>query len=185
MTGTKLANRYARSLVLLAIERNELEQVNEDMKLISETCHANRELVVLLKSPVIKTDKKKAILHELFAAKIGKTTLAFMDIITSKRRESYIEKIAEEFTTQYKETNKITTAVITTTVPLDTPLKDKIMKLVKDKTKQEVELVERIDEKLVGGFILRIGDTQIDDSIQRKLVELKKNFRENPYVREF
>lgn len=185
MTGTKLSSRYSRSLLLLAIERGELNQVFEDMKLIAKTCHENRELVILLRSPIIKTDKKSVILHELFADKISKTSMAFIEIITNKRREYFLEKIAEEFTNQYKENNNIATATVTTTLKLDSSLREKILTLVKNKTKQEVELIERIDEKLIGGFVLRIGDTQIDASIHRKLSDLKKNFSENPYVKEF
>lgn len=185
MTGTKLASRYSRSLLQLAIERGELEQVFSDMKLIAKICKENKDLTILLRSPIIKTDKKRAILHEIFGSHIGKTSFAFIDIITGKRREYFLEKIAEEFTSQYKENNKITTATVTTTMKLDSSLREKILALVRDKTKQEVELIERVDEKLIGGFILRIGDTQIDSSIQRKLNDLRKNFSENPYVKEF
>ena len=185
MTGTKLASRYSRSLLLLAIERGEVEQVFNDMKLIARVCNENRDLTVLLRSPIIKTDKKRAILREIFGNHIGKTALSFIEIITNKRREYFLEKIAEEFTVQYKENNKITTATVTTTMKLDTGLREKILVLIKNQTKQEVDLIECVDEKLIGGFILRIGDTQIDASIQRKLNDLRKNFNENPYVREF
>lgn len=185
MTGTKLASRYSRSLLLLAIERGEVEQVFRDMKLIARTCNENKELTILLRSPIIKTDKKKAILRQIFEQQIGKTSQAFIEIIANKRREYFLEKIAEEFTHQYKENKNIATATVTTTVPLDPELREKIMALVKNKTKQEVELIEKTDDKLIGGFVLRIGDTQIDSSIQRKLNDLKKNFSENPYVKEF
>lgn len=185
MTGTKLSARYSRSLLLLAIERGELDQVFNDMKLISKTCSENRDLTILLRSPIIKTDKKRNILREIFADKISGTSLAFIEIITNKRREYFLEKIAEEFTHQYKQNSNITTAIVTTTAQLDGSLKEKIMTLVKNKTRQEVELIERVDEKLIGGFILRIGDNQIDASIHRKLSDLKKSFSENPYVKEF
>ena len=185
MTGTKLASRYSRSLLLIAIERGEVEQVFNDMKLVAKTCSENRDLTVLLRSPIIKTDKKRSILREIFGNKISKTSLAFIEIITNKRREYFLWKIAEEFANQYKENKKITTATVTSTMKLDTVLKEKILALIKNKTKQEVDLIEKTDEKLIGGFILRIGDTQIDVSIQRKLNDLKKSFSENPYVKEF
>lgn len=185
MTGVKLSARYSKSLLLLAIERGELDQVFSDMQLVAKTCNENRDLVLLLRSPIIKTDKKRDVLREIFGDKINKTSLAFIEIITNKRREYFLEKIAEEFTRQYKENNRIATATVTTTVKLDEGLKEKIMALVKNQTRQDVELIERIDEKLIGGFILRIGDTQIDASIHRKLIDLKKSFSENPYVKEF
>ena len=185
MTGTKLASRYSRSLLLLAIERGEVEQVFNDMKLVAKTCSENRDLKVLLRSPIIKTDKKTSILREIFESRIGKTSLAFIEIITNKRREYYLENIAQEFTNQYKENKKITTAILTTAVKIDESLKEKILVLVKNQTKQDVDLIEKLDEKLIGGFILRIGDTQIDSSINRKLYDLRKSFSENPYVKDF
>lgn len=185
MTGTKLASRYSRSLILLAIERGELNEVFSDMKLIAKTCRENRELALLLRSPIIKTDKKRNILHAIFGDKINRTSQGFLDIITNKRREFYLEKIAEAFAEQYKQTNHIVTATVTTTMPLDKTLKEKILELVNSKTNQGVELIEKTDDKLIGGFVLRIGDNQIDSSIQRKLNDLRKNFSENPYVKEF
>ncbi len=185
MTGTKLASRYSRSLLLLAIERGELDQVFADMKLISKTCRENKDLSVLLRSPIIKTDKKKAILREIFENKISKTSMAFVEIITGKRREYFLEKIAEEFTSQYKENNKITTAIFTSPIKIDSNAREKIMHFIQNHSKQEVDLIEKLDEKLIGGFILRIGDTQFDASIQRKLNDLKKSFSKNPYVKDF
>lgn len=185
MTGTKLATRYAKSLLLLAVERGEVEQVFADMKLVSETCDHNKELQILLRSPIIKTDKKKSILREIFSAHIGKTSMAFIEIISNKRREYFLEHIADEFIIQYKENKHIATATVTSAFPLDASMKEKILALVRKGSQQEVDLIEKIDEKLIGGFILRIGDEQIDSSIQRRLNDLKKNFSENPYVKEF
>lgn len=185
MTGVKLASRYSRSLLLLAIERGELEEVYNDMKLVANTCSENKDFTVLLRSPIIKTDKKRSILREIFAGKINKTSMAFLEIITNKRREYFLEKIAVEFLSQYKENKKITSATVTTSVKLDNDLKEKILALIKNQMKQDVDLVELVDEKLIGGFILRIGDTQIDSSIQRRLNDLRKSFKENPYVKEF
>ena len=185
MTGVKLANRYSRSLLLLAMERGELEQVYNDMKLVSQTCSENKDLTVLLRSPIIKTDKKRAILHEIFGSSIGKTSMGFIEIITNKRREYFLEKIAEEFLSQYKENNRITTATVTTGKKLDSSLKEKILALIKNQNTAEVDLIEKLDENLIGGFVLRIGDNQIDASIQRKLNDLKKEFNQNPYLKGF
>lgn len=185
MLGTKLANRYAKSLLQLAIERGEVEQVYADMNLVAKTCKENKDLALLLRSPIIKTDKKRNILIEIFSEKLGKTAMSFIEIITNKKREYFLEKIADEFSVQYKANKNITTATVTTTLQLDKNLKEKILVLIKNKTKSEVDLIEKTDEKLIGGFILRIGDTQIDSSIQRKLNDLKKSFSENPFVKEF
>ena len=149
------------------------------------TCRENRELHVLLKSPVVKTDKKQEILKEIFGSKIEKMTAEFIDIICTKRREMYIEEIAEEFTEQYKEYKNILTAIVTTAFGLDDELRKKVLDVVKKSYNSEVELVEKIDKDLIGGFIIRVGDKQDDTSIARKLRALHRAFNENPYVKDF
>jgi F-type H+-transporting ATPase subunit delta len=185
MEGTRVAARYAKSFLDLTMEQGILEQAYADMKLIAEVAAENPELISLLKSPIIKTDKKQAILIEIFGSKINKVTAAYLRLITSRRRETYLPEVAQEFINQYKEKKRILTAVIITANGIDDNIRQKVMDLVKDSTSTEVILQEKINKALIGGFILRIGDKQVDASIARKLNNLKRNFKENPFVKEF
>lgn len=185
MRDTIVASRYAKSLLDLALEQGQLEQVHADMKLISETCKNHKELSIFLKSPVIGPDKKKAVLKELFLGKVSPMTEGFIILMANHRRESYFEAIASSFLNQYKNHKKILTAVITTAVGLDDSLRAQVLDMVKKETQSEVELVEKIDKGLIGGFVLRVGDKQVDASILRQLNDLRKDFSENPYVKEF
>jgi F-type H+-transporting ATPase subunit delta len=139
----------------------------------------------MLESPVIKTYKKQAILHEVFGGKISDMTMKFLDILTTKRREGYIDDIANAFVDQYKNHKKILTAVITSVSGIDDETRKRVMELVKEKAEGEVERIEKIDKRLIGGFKLSVGDNTIDASILRKLNDLRKNFAENPFVKEF
>lgn len=177
-----VASRYAKSLIDLAVETKQLEAVREDMRLIKQVCQENREFVIMLESPVVKTDKKMAIFKSVFGGKISVTTQSFLDIIAKKRREGYIDNIAFAFDEQYKAFKNITSAVITTAVKLDDATKKKVLEIVKQQYKGEIELVEKTDKNLIGGFVLTINDKQIDTSIRRKLNDLKKNFSGNLYV---
>lgn len=177
-----VASRYAKSLIDLAVETKQLEEVREDMRLIKQVCRENREFVTMLESPVVKTDKKMAIFKSVFGGKISVTTQAFLDIIAKKRREGYIDNIAYSFDEQYKAFMNITSAVITTAIKLDDATKSKVMEIVKQHYKGEIELQEKIDKSLIGGFVLTVNDKQIDTSIRKKLNELKKNFSGNLYV---
>lgn len=177
-----VASRYAKSLIDLAVETKQLEEVASDMRLIKEVCKDNRDFVVLLESPVVKTDKKMAIFKSVFGGKISVTTSTFLDLIALKRREGYIDDIAYSFDEQYKAFKNITTAVISTAVPLDAATKSKIIDIVKKKATGEVELIEKIDKSLIGGFILTVNDKQVDSSIKRKLNDLRKGFSTNLYV---
>lgn len=184
MIETRVSYRYAKSLIDLSLEKGQLEQVREDMLLVFETIHASHELSIMLKSPIIKTDKKQEILKAIFGGKIGVISSEFIDIITRKRREFELEGIAESFLNQYKKNKQILTAVITTASGLDKSLREKVMQIVKGSTKSEVVLEEKINKDLIGGFILRVGDQQVDASILRQIKNLDRSFSENPYVRE-
>jgi F-type H+-transporting ATPase subunit delta len=90
MIVAPVAYRYARSLMELAQEKGVLAGVHEDMRLVGSTCAANRELVVLLNSPVVKADKKDRILEQVFAGKVGQLTATFMGILVRKGREASV-----------------------------------------------------------------------------------------------
>jgi F-type H+-transporting ATPase subunit delta len=185
MEGTRVAARYAKSFIDLTMEQGLLEQAYADMKLVAEVAAENPELISLLKSPIIKTDKKQAVLKEIFGSKINKVTSAYLQLITGRRRETYLPQVAEEFINQYKEKKKILTAVIITANGIDDNIRQRVMDLVKDSSNTEVVLQEKINKAIIGGFILRVGDKQVDASIARKLNNLKRDFKENPFVKEF
>jgi len=171
-----VASRYAKSLIDLAIESNQLEAVRNDMKLISQVCSQNADFNTLLESPVVKTDKKQAIFKSIFDGKVTQITSSFLNLIAVKRRESYINVIAKSFDEQYKIFLNITSATVHSAVALDDKLKSEILNLIKQTLKGTVELTQKVDSTLIGGFVLTINDTQIDQSVKRKLNDLKKNF---------
>ena len=184
MQGTRVASRYAKSFIDLTTEQGVLEQAYNDMKSILAICESNHDFVNFLKSPLIKTDKKQAVLKQIFDGKLNKVTDAYIQLITSKKREIYLAEIAAEFVNQYKEKKKILTAVITTAKGIDDVIRKEIMEIVKGTGNSEVVLQEKINKDIIGGFILRIGDKQVDASISRKLNNLKRSFKENPFIKE-
>lgn len=167
------ATRYAKSLMDLATEASSLDVVKDDMKAIAQVCAENHDFLLFLKSPVIKTDKKIEILKNLFDGKVSKLSLSFLNLITSKNREAFIPEIAKAFEEQYKQRKNIFTAVVTSARGLDAVTKQKVTDLVKAQMNGEVELIEKVDPNTIGGFILKIGDKQIDKSVARQLNSLK------------
>lgn len=185
MQETKSAIRYARALFSLAIERKELEEVSSDMTLINKTIQENRELAVMLKSPIIKSDKKETVIRLVFENKIGKTTSAFLDLIIKKRREMYVEDIARQFVILHLENNGVEEALLVTAYPADTALKASVVALVEKNTGNKVVLEEKVDPSLLGGFILRYGDKQFDTSLEREFQLLRREFNKNLYVKDY
>lgn len=186
MADSRVASRYVKSLLSLAVEQNALEVVHSDMQMFDQACRTNREFLMMLKSPIIKHEKKKDVLEALFKGKVNPLTLSIIDILTRKNREPLLPAIAHEFHNAYNEYKGIEKATITTTIAVDAKLKGEIEAIVKKlSSKKLVELDEKIDKELVGGFVLNVGDRQIDASVKSKLKSLKVKFSENPYIKEF
>ena len=185
MTESKVARRYAKSLLGLATEKNITEKVFSDMQLIASTCHHCRDLALLMKTPIVNTDKKEAVIKEVFSGKIDVLTLAFMDLMTKKGREGYLEEIAQEYINIYKESVGVKVAYVTTAIPLDASTREQILDIIKNMKGNKIELVETVNNKIIGGFVLRIGDEQYDSSVIKKLRQLKNEFDDNLYIKEY
>ncbi|MCC9135861.1 ATP synthase F1 subunit delta [Pontibacter silvestris] len=182
MSEIRVASRYAKSLIELASERNELENVHKDMQQFSKVVSQNRELHLLLRNPIVKSDKKLAIINAIFSGRVQELTLAFFKIVARKNRESVLEFIATEFEKQYNELKGIQTAKVISAIPLTPGLREQLGQKLVAETGQTIELEEIIDPSLIGGFVLRVGDKQIDSSVKHSLLKLKNNFKDNPYI---
>jgi F-type H+-transporting ATPase subunit delta len=146
---------------------------------VQSVCENSKEFITFLKSPIIKADKKVSTLKAIFDGKINAITSGFLTIVANKRRESVIPQMAESFIEQYKVQKNILTAVITSAKGLDETTKQQALALVKAQLNGEIELVEKIDTNVIGGFILKIGDKQLDKSVARQLSNLKKQLTTN------
>ena len=162
MSETRIASRYAKPLLELAVERNCLEEVAKDMTAFTALCHSNRDFTLMLKNPVLGHLNKLVILKKIFTGKVNDLTLSIFDIISRKNREAYLPAIAKEFHRQYNVMKGIAEATITTVVPLNAELKKEVTAVVKNITgKEGVELTEKIDDSIIGGFILKTGKLMI------------------------
>jgi len=186
MAESRASSRYVKSLLGLAVEQGALEQVHDDMVLLDRVCEENRAFVLMLKNPIIKHGKKREILQKLFAGKVHSLTMAIFDIITRKNREAILPAIANEFHQAYNVYKNISKATVTTAIPIDDELRSQFESMVKNISKKDkVELKEKVDTEMIGGFILDVGDKQIDASLKNKLKMLKVNLSHNPYIKEF
>ena len=186
MANSRAASRYIKSLLGLAIEKGVLEEVNQDMQLFAKVCKENKSFGLLLKSPIIKHDKKREILDKIFKGKVNPLTLSIFDILTQKNREPLLPAIATDFHAAYNAYKGVSKATVTTAVPLDGKLRAELEQMVKTlSNKKQVELAEIVDPELIGGFILNVGDKQIDASVRSKLNTLKLNLSQNSYVKGF
>lgn len=179
MSNQSVAYRYAKSLIDLAEERGITETVATDIKFFGQTIDENRALELALQSPVIKHYKKLAILEALFKTRVSPTTYTIFEIITRKNREAILPAIAEEFQRQYDLMKGIQKARVTSVVPLTDAQRKQLIEQVVRETGRIVELQEKLDPRLIGGYILRVGDSQVDASIRTRLNDLKVSFLRN------
>jgi F-type H+-transporting ATPase subunit delta len=184
MPNPRLAHRYAKSLVDLSIEKNQLEIVYEDMKYLQSVCKASKEFAILLQSPIITADKKTRILEVVGnAGKVGELTTAFNKLLIVKGRESDLPEIADAFVEQYNAIKGIHKVKLTTAIELSDDLKKSISdKAAKEGGLGNVELETKVDESLIGGFVLEFNNNLVDASIARDLRDIKKQFAKNVYV---
>lgn len=177
MSEIKVASRYAKSLIDLSVENNALESSYNDMVLFEKVVDETPELEAILKNPIVPLDKKTGILNGIFADKVGKLTITFFKIVISKGRSAILFATAKQFVQQYNQIKGIVTADVTTATALSPAAKEQIVAIVKRELgANQVIVKEKINEKLIGGFILKVGDKQFDASIASGLSKLKKEF---------
>lgn len=181
----RVAKRYAKALFDLATEKNSLDSVYNDINLVNDCISSSRDLSLLLKTPIVTSDRKEKVMDSLFGGKVNELTHAYIKLIVGKGRESAIPEIANQFIQKYKDQKGITTANVTSAVPLHHETKSAIIKLIEDATKKQVELIDKVDADMIGGYIIKVGDRQFDTSINRKLQELKREFSENIYLKDY
>jgi F-type H+-transporting ATPase subunit delta len=182
MHETRVASRYAKSLLEFAKEKGIVEEIKNDMSLFVSVCEENTALLRTLKNPIIPHAKKRDILNAIFIKKFNKVTGLFFDIISKKNREGYLYDICKAFINQYRELKGLVKANVVTTTPLTEDQRVNFISMVAKMTGKKAELFETIDGDIIGGFILTVGDLQIDESIKSKLTQLKSSFSYNPYL---
>jgi len=180
MSDFRVANRYAKSLFDLAIELKKLDGIYNDMVLVEKVCQENRSLVTMLMNPIVRYDIKLRVLEQVFGKQVNKATMAFFSLICRKNRAQILPACSEVFITLYHENMGIIRSTVTSAVTLSEATKKDFQSIISKATKKQVELEAKTDTSLIGGYILCIGDLQVDDSIKTKLNELRRELKGRP-----
>ena len=165
----------------MAKDKNSAEAVEKDMHTISQTVLNSRDLENMLTSPVVKNSIKKSALLEIFK-NIDGITKGAIDILLENGRINILHLVARQYIIQYNEMNNVQQAVVTTAVPLNKELEAAVLSKVKELTGSKASIKNVIDEDIIGGFVLRVGDLQYDASVARNLTRLKRELKDNTYV---
>lgn len=177
MLNLKVAAQYAKFLLKQANESDVLEYIYRDVLFFKRVIEENRHLLKTLQSPIISNQKKMSILNELFKNRVHKLTLNFFRLISHAKNEAILPTIVDLFLKHYYKHKHIKTASITTTFKLSEDLINHFKDLVRSFAPcKEVILTEYINPSIQGGFILRLEDQQIDNSLATKFYKLRKQF---------
>jgi len=183
MPNPRLASRYAKSLIDLSIERNQLEQVYTDMQWLQQLTKKNRDYVNFLRIPIINADKKIKITEAVTAGQVGELTRAFTKLLINKGRESNFPEIITSFISQYKLHKNIHTIKLTTATPVTEEVKNAIMSQIRKTSSMEnIEMEMAINEDLIGGFVLQSGDKLLDASVAYDLKSIARQFENNDFI---
>ncbi len=184
MLNPRLAGRYAKSLIDLAVERNQLEQVHEDMQYMHALIKASREFASLLRSPVVPNDTKARAITAVTKGNLSELSAAFINLLVTKNREYYLVDIVEAAIDQYNTIKGIHKVKLTTAVPVSDDVKTAIInKIKRDTSIENILLDTQVKEELIGGFVLEFNNNLVDASVLRDLRDVKKQFAENVYVK--
>lgn len=173
MKSTKSAGRYAKALLELALDLKKIEVIESNMQQILTVAEEAHDFQVFLNSPLIKVDKKIEVINSIFG-NFDALSISFLELVANNGRESYITEIAHSFLNQLKEHRGIVPVTIISAQKLDAKTKEQITSKISASIQGTLEITENVDESLIGGFIVRMGDHQIDASVSNQLNRLKQ-----------
>lgn len=175
MNQSKIAVRYAKAFFELAQEKKQLDIIKTDIEAVAVAC-SQSDILLLLESPVVKTAQKKDLFEQIFKGKVNDLTLGFLLMIAENKREAHIPMICLDFMDQFRTFKGIKAAKVTTASVIDKNVKEKFSKAISEVFKTDVELTTDENPDLIGGFVLRVGDEQIDASVSSKLRKIEREF---------
>lgn len=173
MNESKISVRYAKALFELAKDQNKLDTVKNDVELLLEMTKID-DFNNFLKSPVITISQKQDIFKNLLEGKVDKIVLDTLLLMAQNRREAYLKITALNFLKLYRNELNITEVELTTAIELDENSKKAIIDMLKEKVGEKIDLKTNVNPDIIGGFIVRIEDKQLDASVSGQLQKFKK-----------
>ena len=178
MSGTRVANRYAKAILSVAQNNNTTSKIQIEMNQIAVVIATSPDLNSALRSPIVKMSEKITVLDHVFSNSSSEVKALFKTLAKNKRID-LLDLIAQEYNRLFHQLNNKEKATVTTAVPITPALEEKVLKKLKSLSTKEISLTKIVDETILGGFILRLGDQQYNASISKQLNELKSKFQMN------
>jgi len=175
MNESKISVRYAKALILSSKNQKVLDPVRRDMELLLSTLSEVPELLRLLESPIVEPGKKLEIMNAVFSGKMEPLSLSFFRLAILNKREGYLPGMARMYIDLFKQEKGIKLASLITAVPIGKEIRYVMVSTIKKIHHTEIELAEKVDKEIIGGFILQVEDQLLDASITGQLKRIRKN----------
>ena len=185
MKSLRASTRYAKALLDISRERQMMDIVKTDSDLLLAVVEESRDFRNFLKSAILKPEQKVKTFAAVFSNQLSEITILFVNLLIKQGREAHLEDVFEKYITHYFIENKIVKAQISSSSPLLKDQKDRLLSLLNFGETSKILLEETVDPELIGGFILRVGDQQINASASEALSQLEREFDKNLYIADF
>lgn len=178
MKTSRAAIRYAKALLLESVEKNSIEETFNDMVLVEKTFANNIELKHMVDSRVIKNSIKLSSLNLIFK-QLSSLSRSLIKVLFENNRMNILDVVALKYIERYKDFKGIQSATVTTAVPINHELEKQVLETISKLTNKKTTLINKVDQSLVGGFVLRVGDIEYNASFENKLKNIKQEFNKN------
>lgn len=172
-----VGKRYALALFETGLELDKVEEFEKEVSFIGKVLENDPELGVVLSHPKITKDEKKDLVNKLFKESISQEMLNFLYIVIDKRRERYINEIDSYYHQLYNEEKNILEVRAITAVPMNRKAEDKLKTILSNKLGKNIVLKNIVDNKVVGGVMLKIENKIIDGTVKGQLESIQKNLK--------
>jgi F-type H+-transporting ATPase subunit delta len=174
LNESKISVRYAKAFFSTAVERSLVEVVKNDVDLLLKLLQTQPRFKELLASPIVKTKEKSIFFNEIFKDRFNNLTLDFLHLLLKNNREVYLLEMCLNFQGLYSKLTGIKSAQLITAVKLDEAQLQSFNELILIHFGSKAEVFATVDEKLLGGFILKVEDHQLDASVSTQLKKMRR-----------
>ena len=176
MNESKISVRYAKALFQLGREKELLDTIVSDMKLVNELCNTVKDFWLMVESPIVKTSQKRQAVKSILADKLDAISLNFLDMVFVNHREIFIKDMVRNFLDLCRKERGVVSAKLTTASQIDKEGKANLSDMLKKAFDSKIELEEVLDKDIIGGFVLRVDDQELDASVSNQLSQIKRAF---------
>jgi F-type H+-transporting ATPase subunit delta len=170
----ELAQVYARSLFQVASEHGKLDVVREQLGQVADALASNRELQTFFFSPYFSTEEKQDALGRVLDG-ADEILMNFLALLIEKHRMPVIFRIRAQYDRMWEEEHKLLPVEVTSAIALDAATTEAIGKAIGERTGRRVELAARVDPDIIGGLVVRVGNSILDASIRNRLEQLRRH----------